>query len=493
MSRPNRLVLFAAGLLSGCGLGAVDPAAIPGSLDRPAGGWQLRPVVEEILVTPTSESGLHFVTVRFSSPMEVSTVVGAVTVAPAASDDGTLYSFGPAIEPDPTFGYHWDSTSTTVTLQFNVSDIALWRVVVGAQARDRFGVLLDGTASGVWPRAGNLARRADDGFSAPSSHVSLPYHMDPNALLEDHPAFRLNDDLPRVSLRVYAGESTQPWAQLDTDATSTRVTGTLDRIEVRLLSYNGRGADDPLVEQDVGAYFHPSALTHIELRDAEDVTIAVTWSFDRSGALRGHTMAVTSVAADSQFVGLNLLQGRTWQTHGDLAILRTYNGEPSLLEFMQPFTGGVVFPGTWVSGSGFGVSTEFTLRDLGHAWRAGLFALQEFDSPVVDSPIVANGGNYLILADPLVGCEPSCPYRITYRPWMLLAAGQSVQLVSSVVQADTRAVSLSVHPLPWRVIVHGGPDGARDWRGLGVYDGVRDGDERSGEADNTLIWTLQRP
>lgn len=487
-------LLPAAVLMVGCGLATTEPISLPTGQARPAVGVQQRPTVRDIDVRQTSQGDVYYVTLHFSSPMEVTSLTDSVYVAPAVSDDGTAYSVGTLQPPDPEFGYYWDSTATTVTMQFSLPEVAIWRVLILAKARDQLGIELDGTAPMDQGTPDNLARSADDGFSAPASHVSLPYYRDKLGLRGDHPHFRLNQDLPRARLRLFAGAATSPWAELESDNDATSIAGrTVDRIEILLQNRNARHAGDDQAESLEGAYFHPASVSHVELRDAQDRRIAVGWSFDRTGLLMGQSFAVTSTVDGSQFVGLDGLAGVAWIADAELALVRTVEGRASLLEYVQAVTGGVLFPAYWVRGNAFGISTEFTVRDLRQAWRAGLFVQQQFDSPAVDSPIVTSAGNWLALADPIVGCEPSCAYAITYHPWLLLATGQSVQLVSSTLHARTQDISLADHPLPWRVLVRGGPAAARDWRGLPVYDGVRDGDETTGVADDTLTWTLLRP
>lgn len=447
-----------------------------------------RPIVTMIVGTRADDKN-WFVTYSFNHPMEISATESRLRLAAVNGEDGAKFALDPGIEPDNVFGFVWDTTGSTVTVRYPTSASRVWRPVVLQGARDTAGTLLDGTAALPVSAAGNLARSADDGFSGPSTHVGLPMYPKGTDTLLDHPRYRLHNDRPGVRVTGFAQGVTLPMFVAEKDNTVVTLPEPPARLWITLRDFNWRPISDPVEPHDQ-ALLAPDSLTAVEITDqrGDPVDFRATW--DQEGRLQvGSSLTVTYVASGDLFVGLDAFGNYRPDLPGHTVLDRSFGkNDENPFAYWKAVTGGIRFQAVPVSGSGTGIPGVAKLHVTGRSWRQDEWALFQVQLGTFPYKIIYNTSSTFTM-NVIPSCLPACDFAIHFNPGMRFSKNMPVQLLS-----DTAVLLLQeyrAHPLPWTIRIRGGKDGLRSYRGLPLYDRVRDGEEPDGPVNDDVVFSLQ--
>lgn len=454
----------------------VDVPELPASTFR-----RSRPVRPEILGVWLSggRSQSLGVIVRFSEPMDRDSVAARLAVV-ATTTTVTAAGQGTLLEPEGAL--EWNPTATEFLAFFPaLDDERIVVVTFAAGVVSQSQIALDGTSG---PRPGTDAnsyhRFEDDGFSGPSTYISLPYYTGDGRGLESHPTFLQHDMRPGIRcehLSGIGGEVTGgALGAYQGEPINCRL---WDRR--RVLQRNGVPLRTAPRAWDPVAL--PQALFVRTLPGADSETIGAELRLGRRGDL--DPRAFWTVA---ETVGNNGLQLQDLVLAADADFSDWYLAPADAVEPLWPVTGITPPDIVWIhpilaTGTGSG---DVTITDIdGRAWVANEFAGQRFfngfDTTV---RIRSNRANQLEL-EAVASCPP-CPYQILADIKRRYGVGARVRVVSS---SFTLA---PVEPLAagdWELHLSDG----RDLWGLAQVDGVRDGDEVLGVPDQVVTFTLTVP
>lgn len=185
---------FASALLSGgCSLPSPSetPLSPPRLVSSPPLGY---PGVENLAIGVLPGDTFIFV-LSFSMPMEMTSVSSALTVR-RATEPVTTGMEGNALPLPPT-ALKWNATETEVSFSLQLREPTPIVVVLTPLAHSKSGMPLDGNqgvAESYTPQS--YHRIEEDGFSGPSTYISLPFYPQGSAALSSHPSYLLSQSRP---------------------------------------------------------------------------------------------------------------------------------------------------------------------------------------------------------------------------------------------------------------------------------------------------------
>ncbi len=479
-----RCVLFFAVLWlgMGCSLESIDIPELPGIEDLTGGDDGALSGVAEIKLSPVDASN-YLGTFRFESPVSPETVEGRLFLTGVVGADGQKFAHSTLIEPQESFGYFWDTSNSTVTVQFRRPQQNIFRAVVAEGIYTQSGRPIDGQKTINSNDNSNLARSSDDGFSGGSTHVSLPLFVNLNEL-ESHPKMRLNQDRPLVSVNIYGQDASQPVQKLVSDRQHAKLIGEPQKIVLGTQGPTSRRVSDTTIQRIEPFFFAPDANDYISIVDANGVTIPVDFYIDTQQEISSQSYFVTQVT--NSFIGLDGLSRLPYKAAGEVAILVGENAlKGRLVRNVLLAPGGIEFSTLQITdGVGSGIDGQNLFRDASQTWTKDELVLQIFKGGLTNALIVSNTANTITLSDPLSFCSGGCSYTVGNNANVSFSTSSAaIRVVATELVAQVDGLA-DKYPFPWTLRIDGGRRGLSDVYGVPFRDGVRDGDEASGVIDD---------
>jgi hypothetical protein len=369
--------------------------------------------------------------------------------------------------------YRWNPDFTTLEIVTPLSTTLPVVMVISPKAKGKNGKPIDGTVGGEPPEEG-YHRLEEDGFSGPSTYISLPFFPEGNQALFTHPTFLTHNSRP--TLACYPDEG----AQSEPISTGTLVSHQGDVLCI-LKDRRIFPSHLPLRKTPIG--INPHLPFTIQYSNGI-TTVKGIGKPGREGLLPAKPVTVLTVEDPNRltFIGFTpppILPGEGYLMKDNpdkLFPIEGVSGNTLLLKETLLLSQGE-------SSQGSTIVTDLYGTFLYGEFTGDLFYLQ--NNPLIQGEILGNTASRIFL--PFINlCLPSCSYGIALKISRHLKPDDTVWILTPYLRIAPQ------HPLTpgtWFLSIEGGGDQFYNRR----TDGFRDGDEILSIPDDTQVFTVIVP
>lgn len=439
------------------------------------------PQVTNLAISPLKEGEIFLFVLTFSMPMDRESVENALSLRRATEPVLTGREGNPIPLKREEFQWNEELTELAFSVAITGSDPVI--LVLTPECRGKNRKPLDGTGgplSGYDPRG--FHRLEEDGFSGPSTYISLPFFPQGSTALTGHPSYLLSQSRPLLACYPQGSRSLSPVTGGDLGFFPT------SRIEIPCTLWDRR-----LIPENSMGYYRRS------LRSWDPDALPQGEFLSQGGTIPAETRVGYGVRLTSSHAKVLAYEGPTalrWQgtiekieeDTGTLYLAPAFEPEPlfpvtSFSENLLLFS-----PVRYTISPVFSRPLERKMVDPEGTFLSGELlgdTLKVGSDPNYRGKIVAHTASEII-ADSITPCGFECGISIELDITAHFAIGEGARIVSP----DLTFIPKEDLPSgTWSLRVSGG----KDLFGIPRTDGIRNGDEALGIPDDDQVFTFTVP